>query len=61
VGDTLKFHDAPGQNARAGTHRSAGKNEGRIVPSVKYFTQNSMTGAYKRLGGGRCCRSTVIA
>jgi hypothetical protein len=26
------------------------KDEGRMTPSVKYFTQNSVIGAYKRLG-----------
>jgi hypothetical protein len=43
-----------GQNARAG-RIAPQKDGGRIVPSVKYFTQNSMNGAYKRLGQLHMC------
>jgi hypothetical protein len=38
-----------GQKARA-RRIAPQKDEGRIAPSVKYFTQNSMNGAYKRMG-----------
>jgi hypothetical protein len=38
-----------GQNAPA-ERIAPQKDEGHIAPSVKYFTQNGMNGAYKRLG-----------
>jgi len=47
--DTETLMSTTGQNARA-ERIAPQKDEGRIVPSVKYFTQNGMNGAYKRLG-----------
>jgi hypothetical protein len=47
--DTETLMSTTVQNARA-ERIAPQKDEGRIVPSVNYFTQNGMNGAYKRLG-----------
>jgi len=47
--DTETLMLTTGQNARAG-RIAPQKDVGRIVPSVKYFTQSGMNGAYKTPG-----------